>query len=150
LTNWISDKYDRRAKKIRRQRGPHRLILPTFRTRRQIEKAAMEIRCQRSAHRLTLPAFRARRLLAKAAAMKVRCQRNALRLKLPAFCTRRQHKKFDLLKHAGMTSPWIREKRSEHVGTVRVTHVDLERLVIASFCLLMSIFFIVVIVIGRD
>jgi hypothetical protein len=148
LINWISDKFDRRVKKIRRQRGTHRLILPVFCTRRQIEKAAMEIRRQRNAHRHIHPAVRTRRPLTKAAAMKIRFQRSALRLKLPAFCTRRQREKFNL---AGMTSPQrVRETCGDHVGKVQLAHVDLEHIVVASCCLLMSIFFIVVIVVGRD
>jgi hypothetical protein len=152
LTIWISDKHDRKAKKIRRQRGTHRLILPVFRTRRQVEKAAMEIQRQRSAHRLIHLAVRTRRPLTKAAPMKVRRQRNALHLKLPAFCTRRQREKLNLLKHASMASSRIRETRGDHAGTAQVAnwHVDLERIVIAFCCLLMSIFFIVVIVVGRD
>jgi hypothetical protein len=151
LTIWISDKHDRKVKKIQRQRGTHRLILPVFRTRRQIKKAAMEIRRHRNAHRHIHLAARICRPLTKAAAMKIRRQRNAQRLKLPAFCTHRQHEKFNLLKHAGMTSPRrVRETCSDHVGKVQVAHVDLGCIVVASWCLLMSIFFIVVIVVGRD
>jgi hypothetical protein len=150
LTIWISDKHDRKAKKIRRQRNPHRLILPVFRTCRQIEKAAMEIRRQRNAHRHINQAVRARRPLTKAAAMKIRRQKNTQRLKLPAFCTVRVRKKFNLLKHAGIMSPRIRDTRGDHVGTVQIVHLDLERIIIASCCLLMSMFFIVVIVVGRD
>jgi hypothetical protein len=136
------------VKKIRRQKDTHRLILPVFRTRRQIEKAAMEIRRQRNAHRHIHPAVRTRRPLTKAAAMKIRRQKNTQRLKLPGFCTLRERKKFNLLKHAGITSP--RDTCGDHVGTVQIVHLDLERIIIASCCLLMSMFFIVVIVIGRD
>jgi hypothetical protein len=154
LTTWISDKHDGRAKKTRRQRGTHRLILPTiFCTRRQIKKAAMEIRRKRNARRFTLLAFETRRLLTKTAAMKVRCQRNARRLKLPALCTRSQREKLNLLKHVGMTvtSPRIPETCGEHVSAVLVAgaHVNLERIIIASCCLLISIF-LIVIVVGRD
>jgi hypothetical protein len=153
LTIWVSDEHDRAAMKIRRDRNARHRILPMFRTCRQLTKVVVitqKIRHQKGAHRLIIPAFRTRRPLAKAGVMKIRGQKNPQHPKLPSFCTRRQREKFNLLKYAGMTSPRIGDTRGEHVGTVRVTHVDLERIVIASCCLLISIFFIVLIVVGRD
>jgi hypothetical protein len=153
LTIWILDEHDRAAMKIRRDRNARHRILPMFRTCRQLTKVVVitrKIRHQKSAHRLMLPAFRTRRPLAKAGVMKIRGQKNPQHPKLPAFRIRRQREKFSLLKYAGMTSPRIRETGGEHIGKVRVAHVDLERIVIASCCLLMSIFFIIGIVMGRD
>jgi hypothetical protein len=150
LTIWILDEHDRAAMKVRRDRNARHRILPMFRTCRQLTKVVVitrKIRHQKSADRLMLPAFRPRRPLAKAGVMKIRGQKNPQHPKLPAFCNRRQHEKFNLLKYAGMTSPWICDTRGDHVG---MAHVDLERIVIASCCLLMSIFFIVTIVVGSD
>jgi hypothetical protein len=153
LTIWVSDEDHRAAMKIRRDRNARHRILPMFRTCRQLTKIVVmtrKVRHQRNAPRLILPAFRTRRPLAKAGVMKTRGQKNPQHPKLLAFCTRRQRKKFNLLKYASMTSPWIQETGGEHVGKVRVAHVDLERIVIASCCFLMSIFFVVAIIVGRD
>jgi hypothetical protein len=153
LTIWISDEHYRTMMKVRRDRNARHRILPMFRTCCQLTKVVVmtrTVRHQRNARHLILPAFRTRRPLTKARAMKIRSQKNSQHLKLPAFRIRRQREKFNLLKYAGMASPRIRETCGEHVGEVQVAHVDLKRIVIASYCLFMSIFFIAVIAVGRD
>jgi hypothetical protein len=75
--------------------------------------------------------------------MKIRRQRDAHRLKLPAFRTRRQVKKLNRFKHLVVTSPRI---------PATAARVDLEvtQVILGSCCLLMSLFFIVMIAMGRS
>jgi hypothetical protein len=146
-----SDEDRRAAMKTRNHRNIHRLIIPVFGTPRQIEKAAMKIRRQRirSAHRLIPPAFCSHRQNEKAL-MKIRRQRNTHRLMVSAFCVYRQLDKLNRLKHAGVTSPRIETDGHLVTDQVIVTRVDVEHIVIGSYCLFMSLCFIMLIVAGRD
>jgi hypothetical protein len=81
---------------------------------------------------------------------RARQRRNAHRLLLPPFRNRRQLKKWNRLQHAVATSYQI--KRIDDVASVKTEvdagGVDLQRIVVGSCCTLMSLFFIVMIVIG--
>jgi hypothetical protein len=84
------------------------------------------------------------------AVMMIRRQRNANRLKLPAFRTRQQLDKLNRLKLVIVISPRIEMDGDLVMVQAATACVDLEQIVIGSCCLLMSLFFIVLMLMGRD
>jgi hypothetical protein len=86
----------------------------------------------------------------KRAVIKIRHERNAHRLMHSTFCTRRQREKLNRLKYVTVTSPRI--KMDGDVVTVHAATacIDLEHFVIGLCCLLTSLCFIMLIVVGRE
>jgi hypothetical protein len=81
--------------------------------------------------------------------MKIQRQRNACQLKFPPFHSHQQLKRLNCLCIAIPTSP--RTKRDD-TATVTVqdtaTGISLEHIIVGSFCWSMSLYFIIMIVVG--
>jgi hypothetical protein len=111
-------------------------------------RAAIKTRHQRNTLRLLIPAFQKHRQLTKLSKRQLE-KFNCRQLK--KFSSRKLTK-FNLLRHVIATSPQ-KDNDNDLVSTtvqVAAERVDMEHIVIKSFCLLMSFFFVAMIVIGRD